>query len=85
MNPRRRNRKIAATAKYSVPLDEEQSAKAGGFDRKGRVKKGYKVVGGEITSGRIPFETVATPSKFKRRRRAVGQISAAGKGRTKIY
>jgi len=85
MNPKRRARRIARTAKYTVPLGEENSAKANRFKRSGAIKPGFKVVGGENTSGRIPFETVAIPKPNKRRRRAVGQITPSGRGKTKIY
>lgn len=81
----RRNRKIRATAKYTVPVSERTEAGAKRLDRKGRLRRGFKYTDGSNTSGRIPLATVAKPPRMARRRRAVGQITPSGRGKTKIY
>lgn len=83
MNPRRRNRRIARTAKYTVPVGEHAPGGSNRFNRKGQVKKGYKMTGSTNTSGRIPVSTVAVPKKLKRRSRTLGGVTASGKGITK--
>lgn len=85
MGPKRRARRIARNAKYTVPVGEHSPGGQDRLDRKGRIKKGYKVVGGDNTSGRIPYSTVAVPKRMKSRRRVAGAITPQGKGITKKY
>lgn len=84
-NPRRRARLISRNAKYTVPVSEHAPGADKRLNRRGQVKKKYSVVGGEATSNRIPYSTIAKSPKMKRRRRVVGLITPHGKGKTKIY